>query len=75
MAGTPLVGGWYDIAWTCAVLANLALVVVALQRLAAAHHVARLARTALALGAVFVPFLGPGLVMLLVPSAEQSTGR
>ncbi|GEA80827.1 hypothetical protein [Cellulomonas uda] len=75
MAGTPLVGGWYDIAWTCAVLANLALVAVALQRLAAAHHVGRLVRTVLALAAVVVPFLGPGLVMLLVPAPERAADR
>ena len=73
MLGTSLVGGWYDIAWTCAVLANLALVVVALQRLAAAHDVSRLARAAMAVAAVFVPFLGPGLVLLLTPVPQRAT--
>jgi len=69
MTGTPLSDAWLDLAWTGVVLANLALVAVALRRVAETDHHIRLTRVGLGVLAVLAPFVGPGVAMLMLPPA------
>jgi hypothetical protein len=56
----------YDIVWTAAAVLNVVLVVLALRRLIATDRLDGLVKFVLALFALFLPFIGPGLVLLLI---------
>lgn len=70
----PFSGPWYEGLWTALVLVNVALIVFAYRELSAAERLDAWAKVALGLAAIFLPFVGPVLAVLIA-RAHGSTRR
>ena len=60
-----LIGPWYDVAFLALLAVNVVLIVLAWRSLSAATRIGALTRFVLALAAVFVPFVGPLLALVV----------
>ncbi len=61
-----LYGTWYDALWTALALLDIGLIVFAFRQLSSSARLRAATKVVLAFAAIFLPFLGPGVAIVVV---------